>query len=74
MWTLVIITLVTAQAGSGGANNRGGVSTSTSFLDFKDQATCAAAANTLAVQSEIFPGGLTNVGAVYRIIAKCVAR
>jgi hypothetical protein len=74
MWTLVIITLVTAQPGSSGSQARGGVATTTTFLEFSDQAKCTAAANTLTVQSETFPGSVTNVGAIYRIIAKCVAR
>ena len=74
MWTLIIITLLTAQTGSAGANARGGVSTTTTFLDFKDQPTCTAAANAIAVQSETFPGTVTGVGGVYRIIAKCIAR
>ena len=74
MWTLVIITLITAQPGSSGAQARGGVATTTTFLEFNDQAKCTTAANTLTVQSDVFPGSVTNVGAVYRIIAKCVAR
>jgi hypothetical protein len=74
MWTLVIITLITTQPGSAGASARGGVATTTTFLEFNDQAKCAAAATALAVQSDTFPGGVTNVGATYRIIAKCVAR
>jgi hypothetical protein len=74
MWTLVIITLLTAQTGSAGANARGGVSTTTTFLDFTDQAKCADAANALAVQSATFPGAVTSVGGEYRIIAKCIAR
>jgi hypothetical protein len=60
MWTLVIITLLTAQTGSGGANGRGGVSTTTTFLDFRDQETCNAAANALAVKTETFPGTATT--------------
>jgi hypothetical protein len=44
------------------------------FLDFKDQATCTAAAKDLAIQSETFPGTATGIGGTYRIIAKCVAR
>jgi hypothetical protein len=74
MWTLVIITLLTAQTGSGGANGRGGVGTTTTFLDFKDQETCNAAANAVAVKTDTFPGTATSVGGIYRIIAKCVAR
>ena len=74
MWTLVIITLLTAQTGTGGASSRAGVSTTTTFLDFKDQETCTAAANALAVRSDTFPGTTTGVGGIYRIIAKCVAR
>ena len=74
MWTLVIITILTAEPGSAGTGLRGGVSTTTTFLDFKDQATCTAAANALAVQSDRLTSSGTKVGAVYRIIAKCVAR
>jgi len=75
MWTLVIITLITAQPGTSGAQGRSGVATTTTFLEFNDQAKCTTAANTLAVQSDTFPGGaVTNVGAIYRVIAKCVAR
>jgi hypothetical protein len=47
MWTLVIITLLTAQAGTGGANGRAGVATTTTVLDFKDQETCTAASDAL---------------------------
>jgi hypothetical protein len=65
MWTLVIITLLTAQTGSAGAN---------AFLDFKDQAKCTDAANALAVQSVASPGTTTSIGGDYRIIAKCIAR
>jgi hypothetical protein len=75
MWTLVIITLVTAQPGSTGSQFRGGVATTTTLLEFTDQDKCNTAANTLAVQSDTFPSGrVTYVGAIYRIIAKCVAR
>ena len=74
MWTLVIIVMLTAQPGSAGANGRSGVSTTTTFLDFKDQATCTAVANDLVVQSATFPGTTTGLGGIYRIIAKCVAR
>jgi hypothetical protein len=74
MWTLVIITLLTAQTGSGGAYSRSGASTTTTFLDFKDQKTCTAASNTLSVKSNTYPGGATGVGGIYRIIATCVAR
>jgi hypothetical protein len=74
MWTLVIITLLTAQSGGGGAYNRSGASTTTSFLDFKDRQSCTAASNALAVKSDTFPGGATGVGGIYQIIAKCVAR
>ena len=74
MWTLVIITLLTAQTGSGGAYSRSGASTTTTFLDFKDQETCTAASKALAVKSDAYPGGATGVGGIYRIIAKCVAR
>jgi len=74
MWTLVIITLLTAQSGAGGAYSRSGASTTTTFLDFKDQKTCTAASNSLAVRSDVYPGGATGVGGIYRIITKCVAR
>jgi hypothetical protein len=74
MWTLVIITLLTAQSSAGGGYNRSGASTTTTFLDFKDQQSCTAASNALAVKSEVFPGGPTGVGGLYRIITKCVAR
>ena len=74
MWTLVIITFLTAQACTGGANSRAGVSTTTTFLDFKDQETCTVASNALAVKSDTFPGTTTGVGGIYRTITKCVAR
>jgi hypothetical protein len=74
MWTLVIIVMLTAQSSAGGASARGGASTTTTFLDFKEQAACTAAAKDLTVQSETFPGTATSIGAIYRIIAKCVAR
>ena len=71
---LVLITLLTAQTGSGGANGRGGASVATSFLDFKDQEACTAAAKALSVKFDTFPGTTTGVGGIYRIIATCVAR
>ncbi|MBV9532174.1 MAG: hypothetical protein JO283_14180 [Bradyrhizobium sp.] len=74
MWTLVIITLLTAQAGTGGANGRAGVATTTTVLDFKDQQTCNTAAHALEVKSDTFPGTVTEVGGIYRIIAECFAR
>jgi hypothetical protein len=74
MFTLVIITLLTAQSSAGGAYNRSGASTTTTFLDFKDQQSCTAASNALAVKSDTFPGGATGVGGLYRIITKCIAR
>ena len=81
MWTLIIIALLTGQASSTGANGaRSGASTAIASLDFKDQKSCTDAANALAAQVDTFPpsttapGGLTAVGGIYRIIAKCVAR
>jgi len=80
MWTLIIIALLTGQASSTGANGaRSGASTAIASLDFKDQKSCTDAANVLAAQVDTFPPsptapGITGVGGIYRIIAKCVAR
>ena len=82
MWTLIIIALLTGQASSTGANGaRSGASTAIASLDFKDQKSCTDAANVLAAQVDTFPPsatatapGITAVGGIYRIIAKCVAR
>jgi hypothetical protein len=84
MWTLIIIALLTGQASSTGANGaRSGASTAIASLDFKDQKSCTDAANALAAQVDTFPPsatatatapGITAVGGIYRIIAKCVAR
>jgi hypothetical protein len=71
MWTLILVVIVAANA------NTGGVSTSTTFLDFPDQAKCQAAATEVAVDdyttlpTNAFGG---RPPTVYRIVAKCVAR
>jgi hypothetical protein len=79
MWTLIVITIVTTQtvAGQPASLARGGVSTTTTFLDFPDQQKCEAAAAAVAVKLDAFPstaGNTPTPGAYYRIIAKCVAR
>jgi hypothetical protein len=73
MWTLILVVVVAANA------NTGGVSTSTTFLDFPDQAKCQTAAARVAVDDyATLPtnpfGGNRPPTTFYRIVAKCVAR
>jgi hypothetical protein len=72
MWTLILVTLVVSGASTGG------VSTSTSFLDFSDEAKCRSAvdvmkAGTDQVSLEVAPRP-NSPSAVYRVIAQCVER
>jgi hypothetical protein len=72
MWTLILVVIVAANA------NTGGVSTSTSFLDFPDKTKCDAATAGIAVDDYATlptnPLGGNRPPTVYRIVAKCVAR
>ncbi|MET4387660.1 hypothetical protein ABIB73_003417 [Bradyrhizobium sp. F1.4.3] len=71
MWTLILVVIVAANA------NTGGVSTSTTFLDFPDQAKCEAAAAGVAVDDyTTLPTNAYNnrPPTFYRIVAKCAAR
>jgi hypothetical protein len=70
MWTLVLIVVVSTPA------NTGGVATSTSFLDFPDQAKCQSAAAALAVPDflKLPTGPNPTPSAIYRVTAKCVGR
>jgi hypothetical protein len=72
MWTLVLVTLIASGAAIGG------VSTTTSFLDFPDEAKCRSAADGIAGTAQLNldrPGARpTSPPVTYRIIAKCVAR
>ena len=72
MWTLTLVTLVVSGASTGG------VSTSTSFLDFSDETKCRTAANIMKagtdqVTLEVAPRP-NSPSAIYRVIAQCVAR
>jgi hypothetical protein len=73
MWTLILVTFVVSGAATGG------VGTSTSFIDFPDEAKCRAAADAMAETNQVSLGQVgtrpnISPSAVYRIIAKCVAR
>ena len=73
MWTLIVVTVVASGAAIGG------VATSTSFLDFQDEAKCQTAADAVAGTNLVRlaqPGGHPNISppALYRIIAQCVSR
>jgi hypothetical protein len=73
MWTLILVTFVVSGAATGG------VGTSTSFIDFPDEAKCRAAAEAMAETNQVSLGQVgtrpnISPSAVYRIIAKCVAR
>jgi hypothetical protein len=65
MWTLVIITLIASDLG-------GGVSTTTTFLDFADKPKCDAAATAIGVGSDTIGSGTRPLYAFYRIVGKCV--
>jgi hypothetical protein len=57
----------------------GGVGATTTFLDFPDEAKCRTAAEAIAGADQIGlnrPGQRPNISppAIYRIVAKCVAR
>ena len=73
MWTLILVTLVVSGA------SIGGVSTTTSFLDFQDETKCRTAADAMAGAGQVRIGELgahpnISPSAIYRIIARCVAR
>ena len=72
MWTLILVTLVVSGASTGG------VGTTTSFLDFPDEAKCRTAASTITVGADQATLGVgprpNSPSAIYRIIARCVAR
>ena len=73
MWTLVVIVLIVSGAATGG------VATTTSFLDFPDEAKCRAAAEAMADASQVTLGQIPthpNISppAIYRVVARCVAR
>jgi hypothetical protein len=69
-WTLVIITVVAAQI-TAHISNRGGVSTTTSFLEFADKQKCDAAAAAIGVTDQNMPAG-GPVAAIYRVSLTCV--
>jgi hypothetical protein len=73
MWTLILVTLLVS-----GASN-GGVATTTSFLDFPNEAKCRAAAEAMRVTQEVVLkplGGRVPISppAIYRVSAQCVER
>jgi hypothetical protein len=73
MWTLILVTFIVSGAATGG------VGTTTSFLDFPDEAKCRAAAGTVAGTNQMSLGPVgtrpnISPSAIYRIIAQCVAR
>lgn len=73
MWTLVLVIIMASGAATGG------VSATTSFLDFPDEAKCRSAADGIAGAGQLIldrAGARPNISppATYRIIAKCVAR
>jgi len=73
MWTLVLITLLV----SGSSN--GGVATTTSFIDFQEEAKCRSAADAIASTQQLSPtpsGVHPNISpsAFYRVVAQCLAR
>jgi hypothetical protein len=70
MWTLIIIAVPVTEL-EPVAPNRGGVSTTTTFLDFPDKQKCDAAANLIAVEAKA-----PNVGGggIYRVSPACVQR
>ena len=72
MWTLILVTFLASGA------SIGGVGTTTSFLDFPNEAKCRAAAETLTGIGQVTPshGGHLNISpsATYRIVAFCVER
>jgi hypothetical protein len=76
MWTLVIITLVATPAIPSDPNSleRGGVGTTTAFLNFPDQSKCTAAATTIGVGDTSFGGNPNTPAGTFRIIATCIAR
>jgi hypothetical protein len=73
MWTLMLVIFVASGAATGG------VGATTTFLDFPDEAKCRTAADAMAGADQIGlnrPGQRPNISppAIYRIVAKCVAR
>ena len=73
MWTLVLITFIVSGASTGG------VATTTSFLDFPNQAKCKEAADALASTGQVNLGQHSNhpnisPSAIYRIVSFCVER
>jgi hypothetical protein len=50
MWTLILVTFVVSGAATGG------VGTSTSFIDFPDEAKCRAAADAMAETNQVSLG------------------
>jgi hypothetical protein len=73
MWTLILVTLIVSGA------TTGGVGTTTSFLDFSDEAKCRSAAALISGTNQVSlerTGQHPNISppAIYRIIAQCVQR
>jgi hypothetical protein len=73
MWTLILMTFIVSGAATGG------VGATTTFIDFPDEAKCRVAAEAMAETNQVSLGQTTtrpNISppAIYRIIAKCVAR
>jgi hypothetical protein len=73
MWTLILVTVVLSGSVTGG------VATSTSFLDFDNEAKCQKAATAMTVTERIGiseRGGHPNISppAFYRTNARCVER
>jgi hypothetical protein len=72
MWTLILVTFIVS------GTSTGGVGTTTSFLDFPDEAKCHAAAGALTGSGAVNPshGNHPNISpaATYRLVAYCVER
>ena len=72
MWTLILVAFVASGA------SVGGVATTTSFLDFPNEAKCRAAIDALTGVGQVTPshGSHPNISpsATYRIVAYCLER
>ena len=73
MWTLILVTFIVSGASTGG------VGTTTSSLDFPDEAKCRTAADAIGGANQVSLGQVgphpnISPSAIYRIIAQCVAR
>ena len=73
MWTLILVTVIVSGAATGG------VGTTTSFLDFADEAECRTAAQALGGTTPVTLGQVSNrpnisPSAILHIVARCVER